>query len=228
MKYLLTILALVILSSAITLYYLLPKDVDKSLPASDSSKRSSYHQSNQRERLVTSATRQALVQEAQRIGIDKEDSFRRALKEYYEQSLVKVLTDRKLAEIKVTVSEDDIENYISRFGQIITFTRFPIEDGEVLEESGFQSMVLFEELSSTLRLLLADIVPGEKAKQFDTGTEISVIRLDKIEPADIQKQIEVDRERIREQLENYKRSLEIDRWINSLQKQHGETSLKDS
>ena len=220
MKYLLTILALVILSSTVTLYYLLPKDSNKSAPARHPSKGSSYHQSHEHDRLVTSTTRQALVQEAQRLGIDKEDSFRRALKEYYEQSLVKVLTDRKLADIKVSVSEEDIDNYLSRFNQIVTFTRFPIEDGSVMEDNGFQNTVLFDELSSTLRLLLAHLAPGEKAKQFDTGTEISVIRLDKIEPAEIQKKAEADRERVREQLENYQRSLEIDRWIHGLQKQH--------
>ena len=220
MKYLLTILALVILSSTITLYYLLPKDSPKTDPARQSSEGSSYHQSHEHDRLVTSTTRQALVREAQRLGIDKEDSFRRALKEYYEQSLVKVLTDRKLADIKVSVSEEDIDNYLSRFNQIVTFTRFPIEDGKVIEGGGFQSTVLFDELSSTLRLLLANLAPGEKAKQFETGTEISVIQLDKIEPAKIQKKTEVDRERVREQLENYQRSLEIDRWIHSLQKQH--------
>lgn len=221
MKYLLTILALVILSSAITLYYLLPKNAAKLSPTNQPTQSSSYHQSHQHDRLVASATRQALVQEAQRIGIDKEDSFRRALKDYYEQSLVKVLTDRKLAEIKVSVSEENIEKYLSCFGNIITFTRFPIENGVVLEEGGFQSTVLFDELSSTLRLLLADLDPGEMAKQFDTGTETSVIRLDKIESAEIQNVIEVDRERVREQLEDYKRSLEIDRWINQLQKEHG-------
>lgn len=222
MKYLLTIFALVALSSMVTLYYLwpgTPREVggDNTPPLA-----SSYHQPGEHARLAASVTRQILVQEAQRIGIDKENSFRKSLKEYYEQSLIKVLTDRKLAEMKVSVSEEDVDRYFSRFGHIYTFTRFPIEDGEIKENSGYQSTVLFDELSVTLRLLIADLNPGESAKQFETGTEISMIRLDKIEVADVPAVVKKDRNRVREQLENHQRSLEIDRWINGLQKKHDE------
>lgn len=220
MKYLFTIFALVAMSSMITLYYLWP-DTPREVNGDDSPPQaSSYHQPGEEARVAASVTRQILVQEAQRIGIDKENSFRRSLKDYYEQSLVKVLTDRKLAEMKVSVSEEDIERYLSRFGHIFTFTRFPIEDGKIKEDSGYQSTVLFDELSVTLRLLIADLNPGESAKQFETGTEINVIRLDKIESADVPAVVKADRSRVREQLENHQRSLEIDRWINGLQKKH--------
>ena len=219
MKYLLTILALVAMSSLLTLYYLWPDTpVETSDPTPPPA--SSYHQPGADARLAASVTRQILVQEAQRIGIDKEDSFRKSLKEYYEQSLVRVLTDRKLDEIKVTITEEDIDRYLSRFGHIYTFTRFPVENGKVQEDSGHQSTVLFDELSVTLRLLIADLNPGDSAKQFETGTETSQIRIDKIVAADIPETKQVDRNRVREQLENYQRSFEIDRWINALQKKH--------
>ncbi len=216
MKYLLTIFILVAMSSMLTLYYLWP-NTSQIAENTNSPSASSYHQPGEDARLAASATRQILVQEAQRIGIDKEDSFRMSLKEYYEQSLVKVLTDRKLAEMKVSVSEKDVDKYLSRFGNIVTFMRFPVENGEIKEDNGQQSTVLFDELSSTLRLLIADLKQGESAKQFETGTEISVVRLDKIEPADLPPVMKVDRNRVREQLENHQRSLEIDRWINGLQ-----------
>ena len=217
MKYLLTIFALVAMSSMLTLYYLWPDTPTETPENTNSPTTSSYHQPGEDARLAASATRQVLVQEAQRIGIDKEDSFRRSLKEYYEQSLVKVLTDRKLTEMKVSISEEDVDKYFSRFGHIITFIRFPVEDGQVKKENGYQSTVLFDELSSTLQLLLANLNPGESAKQFETGTEISVIRLDKIVPAETPPVIKTDRNREKEQLENYQRSLEIDRWISGLQ-----------
>ncbi len=217
MKYLLTIFALVAMSSMLTLYSLWPDTPTETPKNTNSPTTSSYHQHGEDARLAASATRQVLVQEAQRIGIDKEDSFRRSLKEYYEQSLVKVLTDRKLTEMKVSISEEDVDKYFSRFGHIITFIRFPVEDGQVKKENGYQSTVLFDELPSTLQLLLANLNPGESAKQFETGTEISVIRLDKIVPAETPPVIKTDRNRVKEQLENYQRSLEIDRWISGLQ-----------
>jgi predicted RNA-binding protein YlqC (UPF0109 family) len=222
MKYLLTILIFVVMSSMITLYFLWPEPSPEVAERVNPPSSSGYHQLGADARLAASTTRKILVQEAQRIGIDKEDSFRKSLKEYYEQSLVKVLTDRKLAEMKVSVSEEDVDRYLSRFGNSITFIRFPVENGKVVEDSGHQSTVLFDELSSTLRLLLADLKPGESAKQFETGTEISLIRLVKIEPADTPPVMKADRDRVREQLENHQRSLKIDHWINALQNKHSQ------
>ena len=222
MKYLLTILIFVIVSSMITLYFLWPKPSPKVGESTNPPQSSSYHQSGADARLAASTIRKILVQEAQRIGIDREDSFRKSLKEYYEQSLVKVLTDRKLAEMKVSISEEDVDKYLSRYGNIVTFIRFPVENGKVVEDSGHQSTVLFDELSSTLRLLIADLKPGESAKQFETGTEISLIRLVKIEPADNPPVLKIDRDRVREQLENHQRSLKIDHWINALRNKHSQ------
>jgi hypothetical protein len=45
--------------------------------------------------------RELLIQEAQRTGIDKEENFRRSLQGFYEQSLVKVLMDRKLTLLSI-------------------------------------------------------------------------------------------------------------------------------
>jgi hypothetical protein len=229
MKYLFIILSFVVLSTMLTVFFLWPTNSEDSSQGAarnpDHPQEKSYHQSESDERSSASKTRQLLVQEAQRVGIDKEDSFRKSLKEYYEQSLVKVLTDRKLAEIEVSVSEDDIDRYLSCSGKTFTFTRFLEEEGKVEQQNGYHSTVCFDDLSATLRLMMANLQPGESAKQFETGTETGVIRLDKIEVPDGLEAVAYDRDRIREQLENYQRSLEIDRWVNALQKKH---SLQDN
>lgn len=222
MKYLFTILIFVVLSSMATLFFWWPSDSENpslvTARNADHSQKTSYHQQESNGRLSASSTRLVLVQEAQRVGIDKEDSFRKSLKEYYEQSLVKVLTDRKLMEIEVTVNEEDIDRYLSCSGKIFTFTRFLVEGGKVDEENGYNSTVIFDDLSATLRLLISNLQPGESAKQFETGTEISAVRLDKIEVPDGIEKVAYDRDRVRSQLENYQRSREIDRWVNELQK----------
>lgn len=223
MKYLLVIVVFVAISTVVTLYSILPVGSNNSSPVTTSSQSSAqqnagYHQQGEYGRQTASLTRRVLVQEAQRVGIDKEESFRRSLKEYYEQSLVKVLTDRQLSEMVVEVSEADVDHYLACSGKIFTFTRFSVENGKTIEQNGHQNTVRFDDLSVTLRLLVAGLGPGERAKQFETGTEISVIRLDAIEiPAGIEA-IPYDRGRIHEQLENHQRSLGIDRWINALRK----------
>jgi len=189
MKYLFTILAFVVLSSVVTLYYLWPADSIQKDPTAISvnghlisqkqidnqARKQGYHSGEANDSRNSLVTRQLLLDEAQRLGIDKENDFSKALKDYYEQSLIKVLTDRKLKSIKVDVSEEDINRYLSCSGKMFTFTRIPFENGNLLKEQGRQNSVLFDDLSESLRLLLADLEPGENIVQFETGTEVSMI-----------------------------------------------------
>lgn len=232
MKYLFTILAFVALSSVVTLYYIWPtgsiKSEDTALSVNghlisreqvdDQSRRKGYHSGEADDSVNSLVTRQLLLDEAQRLGIDKENDFRKALKDYYEQSLIKVLTDRKLKSIEVIIGEEDIDRYLSCSGKMFTFTRTPLENGKVLGEQGRQNSVLFDDLSESLRLILANLKPGEKITQFETGTEVSVISLDKVENADGFEPVPYDRKRVGELLVDYKKSAEIDSWIASLRK----------
>ncbi len=58
-------------------------------------------------------TKELLLQESQREGIDKEESFRESIQNFYEQSLIKLLIDRKFASLHVTVSDEDVNRYIA-------------------------------------------------------------------------------------------------------------------
>jgi hypothetical protein len=232
MKYLYTIIFIVSLISAIAFYFLRP---EKSLLTQDvvlrvnghsmSQKQvdaqlqnQGYHGGNREDQVESLVTRQILIQEAQRMGIDKEENFRKALKLYYEQSLIKVLTDRKLSSITVDISDKDIDQYLSCSGKIYTFTETPIDKGKMLTAQGQQHAVLFDDMAKSLRLLLSSLQPGESASQFDTGTEINSIRLDKIEKRGDEKPVVYDRDLVKELLGNYQRSREIDLWIHTLHK----------
>ncbi|MBU0943564.1 MAG: hypothetical protein KJ804_10900 [Proteobacteria bacterium] len=232
MKYLLTIFFLVALSSAATLYYLWPagpppsEDVALSVNGhsmsqkqiDEQSREQGYHGETPEDQIDSLVTRQLLIQEAQRLGIDQEEGFRKALKIYYEQSLIKVLTDRKMATLTIDVSEEDIDRYLSCSGKIYTFTQTPRERGKVVKTQGRTKTVLFDDLSESMRFLLSSLQPGESVSQFDTGTEVSTIYLDKVEKAEDGKMVAYDRIRVRELIGNYQRSREIDRWILSLRK----------
>lgn len=232
MKYIFTIFFIAVLSSAITLYFLwpdksiLPQDVALRVNGHSMSQKQidaqvqnqGYHGENREDQVKSVVTRQILIHEARRLGIDKEESFRKALKLYYEQTLIKDLTDRKLASITVDVSEKDIDRYLSCFGNTVTFTETPIDKGKMLKSQGRQHTALFDNLSESLRLLLSFLQPGESVSRFDTGTEISSIRLDKIKKGDAKKPAAYDRELVRELLGNYQRSREMDLWMHTLHK----------
>ena len=233
MRYLFTILALVALSSLVTLYYLWPdaKSIPKDPTAisvnghlisqkqiDNQARKQGYHSGEANDSRDSLVTKQLLLDEAQRLGIDKENDFSKALKDYYEQSLIRVLTDRKLKSIKTDVTEEDIDRYLSCSGKRFTFTRIPFENGKLLKEQGQQNSVLFDDLSESLRLLLANLEPGESIVQFETGTEVSMISLDKVEKTEGFEPVLYERSRVEELMGGYQKSLEIDRWINSLRK----------
>ncbi len=230
MKYLFTIFALVALISAATLYFLWPSEQlpseevalrvnDHSMSqkqVDDKSREQGYHGVSPEDRMDSLVTRELLLQEAQRLGIDKEESFRKSLKLYYEQSLIKVLTDRKVASLSIEVSEEDIDSYLSCSGKMYTFTRIPKEKGELLEAQGRQNRVLFDDLSESLRLLLFSMAPGDTVDQYDTGSEVSTIRLDRVEKTEGVTTVPYDRAQVRQMIDNYLRSREVDSWIHSL------------
>ena len=230
MKYLLIILSVVICSSIVALYYLRPSDPMPSQDVAlsingnsisyenieDQHRRKGYHTTNRNREIDSLVTKQVLIQEAQRLGLDKNDDFRKALKDYYEQSLIKVLTDRKLASIEAGVTKEDIDRYLASSGKIFTFTRFQVENGIAVDEQSQQNSVLFDDLSESLRLILTTLQPGEQVGQFETGTEVSIIRLDKVELAKGFEPMVYERDKVREHLGNYQRSLEIGRWIDGL------------
>ncbi len=230
MKYLLIIFSIVICSSMAALYYLWPSDPGLSQDVAlsinghsisyenieDQHRRKSYHSASRDREIDSLVTKQLLIQEAQRLGLDKKDDFRKALKDYYEQSLIKVLTDRKLASIEAGVTEEDIDRYLACSGKIFTFTRFQVDKGIAVDEQSQQNSVLFDDLSESLRLILTTLQPGEQVGQFETGTEVSIIRLDKVESAKGFEPVAYERDKIREHLGNYQKSLEIGRWIDGL------------
>ena len=64
-------------------------------------------------------TRKLLLQEAQRLELDKEKDFLRSIENFWEQSLLKIIIDRKTKEIAgdITVTEQEIEDYYNRWAR---------------------------------------------------------------------------------------------------------------
>ncbi len=228
MKYLLTIVILVLASTVVTLLYFWPENnaVPENTVVSVNgrnfsrdffdalNKKQGYHSEDKKELMNTVITRELLIQEAQRLGIDREEPFRTSLKNYYEQSLIKLLTDRQYKKLRVNVGDAEIDAYLSSFGKIYTFTILPADGEQNVPPR--QRSVLFDDLSDSIRLLLAGMEPGESREQFDTGSQVGKIRLDQVVPAPGYQPDSVDREHIRTLLEGKKRERLISAWINDL------------
>ncbi|MEN8190185.1 MAG: hypothetical protein ABFS19_10090 [Thermodesulfobacteriota bacterium] len=158
--------------------------------------------------------RELLIQEAQRQGIDTEESFRQALKNYYEQSLVKILTDRQYESLTVKVDPARIDRYLSRYGKQFVFTVINGNQKDVDSESSQE--ILFDELPTPLAILLFDKEPGQIVQWQDTGNSMDKIRLERIEELDGSSSTLPSRESVQLLLAEDQKEQMISGWIQEL------------
>lgn len=233
MKYLYIILAIVSLATLLSLISFLPEkktsqediaitinghDIGQGAVISEG-KKFGYHSEQQSELFDTLITRELLLQEAQSQAIDKEENFRESLKNYYENSLIKILLDRQNSKIEVAVNDADVDNYISFLGKIVTFTRLdtiPDSAEAVAAAKGLTNTALFTDLAMPVRILLSSLKPGQFAIKFDTGTEKYALRLDSMQPAPDYTAKTADRRHIAEILEEQQKEQQMNRWLSEL------------
>jgi hypothetical protein len=234
MKYLITILAIICAVTMLTLYFVWPDqvmdtknvavtinghDLAKSTVATEGARAGYHGQDDYAELLDSAITRELLIQEAQRQNLDKEESFRIALKTFYEESLIKTLMDREYRMPEVKVNNAEINAYLSMFAQMVTFTRLPVttSDPKVpASEEGPQNDVLFDDLAEPLKFLISGLKLGEYAIKVDTGNEQYAIRLDKVTPVIGMMVKKPERDHVRRILEECKRQQQISDWLKEL------------
>ncbi|MDR3088505.1 MAG: hypothetical protein LBU39_01635 [Desulfobulbaceae bacterium] len=234
MRYIRIILALLALASLITVFYLWPRaeapkrDVVATingyqLEKSELTASPEEGDGDQRlEDLINSAiTRELLIQEAQRQKIDKEEAFRKSLKAFYEQSLLKILMDRKYAAFNVTTSDEEIDRYLSLFGKMIRFTRLPVRSEppyKPVSDQGQSTEVLFDDLADSMKPMIAGLKPGEYVIKFDTGHEQYALRLDAVTASSTTSQTPaiLPREMAKSIIEQSKKERLISEWLTEL------------
>lgn len=175
-----------------------------------------------RENFINSLiTRELLIQESQKEGIDKEESFRRAIQNFYEQSLVKILMDRKFSLLQVSVSDDELNNYISFLNRKMRLTFFSFDSPEKAKGGNFaggeQKTLYLEDLSGDLRAPVVALKVGDHTGPIKTGGGYVVVRLDGLERPST-RPAGLDREGLRKMLADEKKEKMINNWIADLRK----------
>ncbi len=233
MKYLFIIAAIVVLTTIISFFALLPKDktpehdialtinghsiTDKTI--AQEHKKFGYHTVAQTDLFDAIITRELLIQEAQRQGIDKEPDFKKALKDYYETSLIKVLYERKNRQLVVNVDESEINHYISYLNKTVTFTRLdkiPENASAAATATGVSDTSLFDDLADSVKVLLSSLSPGQFGVMFDTGNEKYALRLDKVQDLHNTNPYKPKKKHIIAALKEFKREQMINAWLTGL------------
>jgi len=234
MKYLIIILSIVCTASVISFFFFFPEkqplksDTVVSIngrpltrQAIQEYKDKDIHHGENADFISEMITKQLLIEEAQRLDIDKEPGFRSALKTFYEHSLIKIVLERVEQDIEIDITEDEVNRYINSFGKIYSFFTYTTTEsvtGEVIKTQGKLYSSPFEELGGHVQYVLASLQPGESAISYITGNERLGIYLEKVEGESIPPD-NLSRDNIREQLRRIKVEAEVNSWIQDLRDQ---------
>lgn len=181
----------------------------------------SSHIKDKNEFINSLITKELLIQESQKEGIDKEESFRLSIQNFYEQSLIKLLIDRKLSSLNITIDEEEINRYILFLNKELHLTIFNFNTlNEAIKntyrDSG-KKIISFEELSDEIKDQIMLINEGEITGPIKINEEYIRIRLDKIESISSKKDLSrTEINKIKELLKSRKKEKIINDWINDL------------
>ena len=250
MRYLYYILGIFILITAAFGYLILNEpEVDVSKPAIvindriitetelEHRMREKPHDKQEEAFIDSLITRELLIQEALRRGINKEESFRASVEEFYEQSLIKILLDRRYQEFAPQVSEAEIERYKKLAGHEVHLSKkryssaaaagagsapgSPQKPKKPQKPAKTESISApFAFLSESLRFHLLNLEPGESTRPIATDKGYAVYTLKKLEPL---KQApgtsDFNRDRVRTLIAEQKKELRYDQWTDKLREQ---------
>lgn len=182
--------------------------------------RDSYAVENKEDFIQSLIDKELLIQESQNLGIDRDESFRRSIQNFYEQSLIKILMDRKIASISGEVTEEEIDYCIKLSGTKVHLTLFDYNTIESAKEKapgeGRTVEALFKDLSAAVKIILLPLEIGDYSEPMANGNQYTVYRLDNLEEVPELAPTGLSRETIQKTVNNAKREREINQWLQGL------------
>jgi len=174
------------------------------------------HQTNDQEIIESIIIRELLIQEARKQGIDKEESFRKSIQNFYEQSLTKILLDRQYNSLNVKASKEEKELYLEYCSKYFHITLFLVnEEGSFNEKDGINMKGNFQNFASNVRIALLQLKPGQTSHPIDMFDQKYVVRVVKIDDQDDAK-VNISEEEACLIIEENKRESVLENWIKEL------------
>jgi len=171
-------------------------------------------------------TKEILIQEAKRLGLDREEPFRRSIQNYYEQTLLKNLTQSKMSGIKVSVSEPEIVSFYKSMGRVYELRVITLPT----EREANEAIRNFPAARAEKRMLHVDEIPPEmldsvlalrvgevSLKPVPCAGGYFVFRLEGYKKETVPP-LDAVREEIKKTIEGKKRQGEMEKWLEGLKK----------
>lgn len=165
--------------------------------------------------------KELLIQEAIKRDINKDESFRASVEDFYEQSLIKILMDDQYKKYNPDVTKEEIEKYKILSQQKIFISKLVYAAKEDIGENKSKNVKSiesdFSDLSDALKFTIFNLKPGESSKGVKTieGFVVyNLVKTEKINDQDVIDQLSNDR--ITEFLKNGKKEAFLEAWVEGL------------
>jgi hypothetical protein len=165
--------------------------------------------------------RQLLIQEAIKMKINTEESFRQSVEKFYEQSLIENLLDRKLESLVVDVTLDELAAYETLRQQTLSLTKqvYPgMKDAAAKTNGTVETIVAdFIDLSDDLKFIVLHLTPGKSSPPHTDAYGVSVYRLDDIQKKQQGNTVQaLDMKRVSLFIQDKKKEQLLDEWIHTI------------
>lgn len=235
MKYIYYIAAIFIVFSCLAAYVLFGARFEISEPALSVNDRvfSKYEMDKllaneppdiDREEFVQSLIeQQLLIQEAIAQNINKEEAFRHAVQDFYEQSLIKTLLDRKQESLVVDVATDEVARFESLMNQKLVISKIKVKGGNGKSNMSLEVLTTmtfpFRDLSDNLQFIMLGISKGESSEPRKSGDGLVAYRLDDVLPVKEGEKLaaeELDVKRISLLIRDKKKERLLEDWLTGI------------
>ena len=195
---------------------------DRYIPASvvDRFRKASLDHIGAEEECISSIiTEEVLLQEALLQKLDQEESFRVAVKKYYEQSLVKTLLDSKMQSLNNNCTKEEVDAYMALLNKTVHISLLPApepgKDAVASTEKEDEIRTSFQNLALPSRMSLLFLKEGQTTSPVDFFNNRYMIRLNSISAGDGVKS-DVTRAEVKELISDYRREEALRQWISGL------------
>lgn len=191
--------------------------------------RTSHHLFDADEFLQSLVSKELFIQEAQKLKIDHEDAFRYSIQNFYEQSLIRVLMDRKMETLEVKIDEQMVDRYLYLLNKRVTYTVWELDSINVSEKDldptqlgeGSTKEVNFRNLGMEMRSALAGLQENEYSKpiaitMMASNRRFIVLQLKEVNTPENARTVRTKKEKVKQQLIDNARQLALNHWIESL------------
>ncbi|MBU0483659.1 MAG: hypothetical protein KKB30_04000 [Proteobacteria bacterium] len=175
-----------------------------------------HDQTNREEYIDSLITRELLIQEAMKMKLEQEEDFRRSLQNFYEQSLTKILLERKYDSFKSTPSPPEIARFLELQEYRVEMTLLPVST-QAGEEKEYDEPC--RNLASAMQVALIPLTPGAESEPILINNFKYRIRLNQLRKIPSADASDISAEEARETIISERQEQALNRWLYDLRDQ---------